>query len=105
MDENMLNIMYKASLEFGLNWRRPLKELAGERLPDLEEPGLSEICTYIAQVRSDIEKLMLDNYTDINDGSVDPDKIFDEIRARYKWMNESNVSHGYSQGMYYAWRS
>ena len=104
MDKNTLNIMYAASLEFGPNWRKSLKELANEQLPELAEPELSEICVYISQVRADIEAIMLENYAGIIDGAIESGKVVNKIKTRYDWIDEKNISHGYSQGMYYAWR-
>jgi len=103
MDERHLNIIYGASLEFGKNWMRPIIELAQERIPDLAEPELTTICSYVEAVRNDINELVLENYDELVNDKVSQDKIKDIIRQRYAWMNEDNVSRGFSQGMYYAW--
>ena len=103
MNADILNILYAASLEFGEDWRRPLPELAKERLSHLNETEITEAAALIYDVRNNIEQLMFDNYTKINERTVSKDQIKKEIQTRYPWMNEENVDHGFSQGMYYAW--
>ena len=103
MDEFDLNIIYDASLEFGENWRRPITELTRERLPNIDESLLLEMSNYIEEVREDIEQLVYDNYADIIAKKISEKEVKDKILGSYPWMNNENVNHGFSQGMYYAW--
>ncbi len=99
-----LNILFDASLEFGSNWMRPIKELAQERLPELTEEESSEISLYIEQVRSDINGFISDKYDyRIQNTVIAAAEIKQWIKENYTWMNKKNISHAYSQGMYYAW--
>ncbi len=54
-----LNALYSASLEFGANWRRPLDQLAAERLPHRPEPELAELVGAISSCRGAIEDHIL----------------------------------------------
>jgi len=100
-----LNLLYDKSLEFGKHWLRPLVEWARELWPQRDIEKQTEISQYIEKVRDEINEYIYDKY----DRSVDKLTVSDEnvktwIRKNYPWMSEENISHAYSQGMYYAWR-
>jgi hypothetical protein len=104
-DAQCLNILYDAALAaFSENFMQPVKEFARELLPELREPGLTEICAYLEKVRDDINKLVYNNYEKYEKHEISQDEIKSIIRQKYPWMDESNLSRGLSQGMYYAWR-
>jgi hypothetical protein len=104
VNEQYLNILYDAALEFGENFMRPVKELAQELLPELREPELTAICSYIEKVRDNVNELVYINYIKYEHHEISQDEIKNIIRQRYLWMDENNISRGFAQGMYYAWR-
>ncbi len=103
MNEKHLNILYKASLEFGVNWRRPLTELADERLPKLSQIEHNQLCEYVENARKNIEKYVEEHFDYEKGLSIPEVEAIQWIQQNYSWMNKKNISHGISQGMYYAW--
>ena len=98
-----MNILYDAALEFGANWRRPLIELAKEKLPNHNQPEYEELCFLVEKARKDIEKYIECHY-EYGKGLVLPMKeVISWIKQNYPWMSNKNVSHGINQGLCYAW--
>ena len=103
MDEKWLNILYEAALEFGINWRRPLKELASERLPNLQQSDREELCLSVGKAREAIEKYVENHYEYKKGLTVPEEEAFLWIKQNYPWMSRRNIARGISQGLYYAW--
>jgi hypothetical protein len=100
-----LNVLYDAALEFGENWRRPLVELASERLPHLTAQQRDDLAEIVSTCRADIEEHVAELYETY--GDLWPDRAKREARDwivdHFPWMNDANIDHGISQGVYYAW--
>jgi hypothetical protein len=92
-----LNLLYHASLEFGENWLRPLTEWAAELFPEMGAAERGEISAYIEHTRGEIENYVAEHCPAARES------VKRWIHKQYPWMDEDNVSRGYSQGMYYAW--
>jgi hypothetical protein len=73
-------------------------------LPELRDPELTGLCSYVEKVRDDIRELVYSNCDKYEKHEISQDEIKNIIRKRYLWMDENNISRGLAQGMYYAWR-
>ena len=103
MDDTYMNILYDAALEFGANWRRPLVELANERLPNLNQSDCEELCFLVERAREGIEKYIENHYEFEKGLTVPEEEVILWIKQNYPWLSDKNISHGMSQGLYYAW--
>jgi hypothetical protein len=99
MKPDALNLLYHASLEFGENFRRPLKEWSGELFPEMGAKERAEISAYIETVRSEIEDYVAEQYP----LQTTQESVLRWIHERYPWMDQDNAMRGFSQGMYFAW--
>jgi hypothetical protein len=100
-----LNKLFDAALEFGVNWRAPVMELASERLPQHSPTERAELAATIEDCRNSIEDHVRDSY-DRNGGEWGEDEsraTATWIKHTYPWMTEENVRHAISQSVYYAW--
>ena len=100
-----LNVLYDAALEFGENFRRPVVELAAERLPHLEAEEQGELARLVTSCRAAVEEHIAEVYETYGDQWPDSAKLdaHDWIAESFPWMTDDNISHGISQGVYFAW--
>lgn len=105
MNEEILNMVYSASLEFGEHFHRPVIEIVEELYPRIDSDEKTSIAEYIEQTRDTIEQYFYDGY---DCGNENANKELQRrgkqwIKNKYSWMNCENVDRAASQGMYYAW--
>ncbi len=100
-----LNTLFDAALAFGPDWRRPLAELARERLPLRSAEYHAGIVPVVESCRSNIEEFIDAEYhRHGGDWSRAASKDAESwIVERYGWMTEKNRQHAINQGVYYAW--
>lgn len=105
MDEQILNTVYSASLEFGENFHRPIIEIIEEFYSDISNDEKISIASYIEQIRNDIENYFYSNYDYKNETANMELQHHGKqwIKNKYHWMNIENINRSVSQGMYYAW--
>ena len=87
------NVLLDAALEFGKNWRRDVRVLAGERLPGLDEGVRSALAEEVVATRAAIERLILVRW-DAAGGTwsgADSDAAQRFVRTAYPWMEERNI--------------
>ena len=97
MNEEILNTIYSASLEFGENFHKSILEIDEEK---------TSTAYYIEKTRDSIERYFCNQY-DCKNENVDSElrKQGEKwIKDNYPWLNSENVNRALSQGMYYAWR-
>jgi len=99
------NLLFEAALEFGPNWRRPVGELAAERLPHLDPDKMRKLSEEVSAARAAIEAWIANRCLDVGlDWSPsDHEDSKQYICAIYPWMTLPNVTRAVSQGMYYVW--
>ena len=100
-----LNRLYDASLEFGPNWRRPIPELAAERLTHLSLDEQAEISALVGECRGAVEDQVAKVHHEVGGDWTTAlvDEVEEWITARFPWVDADNRSHAISQGQYYAW--
>lgn len=106
MKSDELNLVYSASLEFGANWRKPIPDIVKELLPELVKSEQLKLSQYIEETRKTIENHIYDSYNREDDSKNDnlSSEATAWVKSNYPWMNDDNVGHAVSQGIYYAWR-
>ena len=62
MNEEILNKVYSASLEFGENFHKPIIDIVAELYPYIPDDEKTAIADYIGQMRDDIENFFYDKY-------------------------------------------
>lgn len=105
MNEELLNIIYYASMEFGKDFGKPLIELIEELYPELPHEQKDALATSIEQTKRAVEQYFFDSYDTKNE---EANQTLQErgkqwIKEQYPWMDEENVNRAAGQGMYFAW--
>ena len=62
MNEEILNTVYSASLEFGENFHKPIIDIVAELYPYIPDDEKTAIADYIGQTRDAIEQYFYDKY-------------------------------------------
>lgn len=103
MEDKHLNKLYKAALEFGANFRRPLPDLAKERLPSINEYERDCLCKCVDIARSSINEYIQNHFEYEIGLTIPEDEVVLWIKQNFPWMNKRNISNGIGQGIYFAW--
>jgi hypothetical protein len=99
------NVLFDAALEFGNNWRRDVRSLATERLPDLDDGERAALAREVEAARAGVEQWVLGRWAAVGGEWSRSDSVAarEFVRTTYPWMDGRNVSHAVSQCTYYAW--
>ncbi len=99
-----LDSVYAASLEFGSDWRRPVADLAAQRLPGRSAEHLAAAADAVGSCRSEIEqhiavehRRLAGAWTRADEADVDA-----WIASKFPWMSRANRRRALRQGQYYA---
>lgn len=99
----LLNEGLHLAMEWGENWLKPIQERLASRYPALPKGELDEInATCQAAMRfghDTVYDLALKLGKETKHEDFEPVMV-----AKYPWVSSSNLSHLFSQGMYYAWK-
>ena len=97
---DVLNEVYRKALEWGENWRRPIQSIVEETIEETGEAEKQKIAEYIKTVRSDIEEYIYYRYQDFK-LEIDYKSLYAWIQNKYPWIDNDNLKHAVSQGIYY----
>jgi hypothetical protein len=101
--EALLNEGLDLAMEWGKNWLKPIQERLAVRHPELSQDELNEInaiCQSTMKFGHDyVYNLALKTGKDTKKSDLEL-----AMQSRYPWVNAKNISHLFSQGMYYAWK-
>lgn len=102
MDSEILNTGLDLAMAFGADWLKPIQERLARRYATLTKAELDrydEICRAAMNFgHSEVERV-------VNSAGADAasyDAFERVVLARYPWINARNMTHLFSQGMYYA---
>lgn len=99
----LLNEGLDLAMEWGKDWLKPIQTRLAKRHPELTQKELDELnVTCQAAMRFGhgvVYDLALASGKNTKREDFEP-----VIKARYPWINHKNISHLFSQGMYYAWK-
>ena len=101
--EALLNEGLDLAMEWGKNWLKPIQERLAVHHPELSQDELNEInaiCQSTMKFGHDyVYNLALKTGKDTKKSDLEL-----AMQSRYPWVNAKNISHLFSQGMYYAWK-
>jgi hypothetical protein len=100
-----LNRLFEAALAFGVNWRRPVEELAAEHFPNERQEVRDALATAVGECRLAIENHIEATHVRLSGRWTRSEKRQADawITAQYPWMTRKNRQRALSQGQYYAW--
>lgn len=104
ISEMILNEGLDLAMEFSKNWLQPIQERLKVRysyLSKIELETLNDEC--ISAMRFG-HKIIYD-LIKINGKNFDQKKAINEIKNKYHWINDKNLDHLISQGIYYAFKN
>jgi hypothetical protein len=100
MDRNkILNVGLSLAMEFGKHWLEPIQSRLAKSFPDLSPSELDEynsICKSVMEFSNNLVYSMVER-----EGENQKDWKAAILRS-YPWINKENLSHLFSQGVYYA---
>lgn len=97
----ILNAALAMSLEWGENWLKNINERIRAAYPQLTSEDAEILNRWCAEVRSFAYKVIEVEYHTPPEKLIEP--AMPQIKSRYPQLNQENLNHLYSQGMYYAW--
>ncbi len=105
MTPEILNAGLNLAMEFGENWLMPIQNRLGALYPEL---GPGELDQYNAlcqeAMRFGHEQTRLAWRHSGGSQAVAYQKFSHDLRQRYAWVSEDNLSRLFSQGSYSAWK-
>lgn len=100
MNNDILNEAVRLSLEWGKDWQASIVARIVEIHPHLTEAQADELDALCREVQSFCFAL----YEDVYFEKTTRAKAEFEIKTKYTFLDNENVTRLYNQGMYYAWR-
>lgn len=98
MDIDVYNKAVELSLEWGMNFGKPIRDRLTHFYPDLYGDSIKRL----EKESKDIQSYAFDMYWKEVDGEFSLAEIRMNIREKYPWLNDNNLSLLETQGMYYA---
>jgi len=98
MTDEMLNHALRLSLEFGPNWLKPVDGRLREKYPELT-PGKAREADAICKKIRDFAN---GGIAMVFHGRQQESVVRAAIMEKWPWIDAENLSHMWSQGMYYA---
>lgn len=98
-----LNAGLALAMEWGENWLKPIQARLRLRYPQLSQAELDQFNSLCQEAM----KFGHDTVYELAQEAGTKTRVSDfesRFRTRYPWADARNVSHLYSQGMYYAWK-
>jgi len=101
--EALLNEGLNFAMEFGENWLKPIQDRLAPRHPELSQDELNEVNAICPAAMKFGHDYVYDLAVKVGKGTKQSD-FEPAMKSHYAWVNAKNVSHLFSQGMYYAWK-
>lgn len=99
----VLNAGLNLAMEWGEQWLQPIQQRLAKRYTGLSVEELDRYnaeCQAAMKFGHDLVYLMAERLG----ADVNMDAWRGQVLERYSWINESNLSRLFSQGMYYAYK-
>jgi hypothetical protein len=105
MEEEIQNAGLSFAMEWRSNWLKSISERLRKKFPYLTEQQLAEYDNYCRDCMSYAHSIVPKCWAETNKDQSKAYQLFEEkMRSRYAWITNSNLSHAFSQGCYYAWK-
>jgi hypothetical protein len=102
-EEALLNYALDLAQEWGKQWFKPIQPRLLEAYASLSEPELDRLNS-IAQCAMKFGHDLVYSMAEQHGKKVDESTWREKYVARYPWVDEKNLRHLFSTGMYYAWK-
>lgn len=99
MNADIRNAALRLSLEWGENFMAPIQARLRETFPELTPDQADELEKSSRQIQSFAFALYEELYFE---RMTRPD-VEAQIKAKFPFLNDENMTRLYNQGMYYAW--
>ena len=99
MEATYLNIAYDELMTWGPRLAEPLLPRILERIPEIN----LEMATALEHECQKAHRLANALCERSYDGELTPLQVQKLLLEQFAWIDAVNLSHAYSQGMYYAW--
>jgi hypothetical protein len=107
LSDTILNDALDMSMTWGENWGKPINGRMQERYPEITDTQAEALQQWSRAMCSAAFALVEDGYQEAiaKPGGEDALRaaLTAYVQQYYPQMSEGNISHLYSQGMYYAW--
>jgi len=106
----ILNSGLEFAMEFGKNWLKPVQQRLLSKYGVITQDELDKYDQVSREVMNSGHKYIYDSLSKLYDDQhkIGKDKLQEAFNAfildKYKWVNQDNLSHLFSQGCYYAWK-
>jgi hypothetical protein len=102
-ESQILNDGIDYAMEFGSNWLQPIQSRLLKLYPELSE---SELDNFNTKCKTAMTAGHYQVYVLAEElgKEVSFDLFLTNYSKSYPWVNEKNLKHLFSQGMYYAWK-
>ncbi len=97
---NQLNTALRLRLEWGPNATRPLDQRIREAYPQLPESEVKQLVS----TANEIATYAFDVWEKAYNKKISAGQAKAQIKARYPGIDDDNLSHLETQGMYFAWK-
>jgi hypothetical protein len=109
-ESEILNIGLDLAMEWGEYWLTPIQERLKKQVSFLTKAQLDNYNNICKSTMDDchkylytfLEKLCKENKRIKNSELNEQWNTY--VTSKYVWINENNLSHLFSQGMYYSWK-
>lgn len=102
-DIEIRNVGLDLAMEWGENWLCPIQDRLSSKYPDLDKEALDRYDRLCRAVMNEGHGLVWD-MAEAGLDRVSNDEWKRQIKASFPWIDDSNLSRLFSQGMYYAWK-
>ncbi|HEV2680757.1 MAG TPA: hypothetical protein VGV14_09685, partial [Rhodanobacter sp.] len=99
----LLNEGLDLAMEWGKNWLKPIQDRLAFGHPELTREELDEVNAISQNAMKFGHGYVYDLALKAGKDTKKSD-LESAMQSRYPWVNARNLSHLFSQGMYYAWK-
>ena len=99
MNDEIRNCAINLGLEWGDNWQAPIGARIVKSHPQLIESEVEELET----LSREVQKFAFALYEELYFERMTRPDVEAQIKAKFSFLDEHNMTRLYNQGMYYAW--
>jgi hypothetical protein len=101
--EAVLNDGLRLAMEFGQDWLKPIQLRLSQLHPELTPAELDRLNETCRSAMSYGHKVTYEQSVSLG-AAVSVKTVAPVVHEKFAWVNEENMAHLFSQGMYYAYK-
>ena len=102
-EEALLNYALDLAQEWGNEWLKPTQERLRQSYPQMSQSELDRLDS-MARAAMNYGHELVHSMAAKEGANVNQSAWCECVLSRYPWVDERNLKHLYSTGMYYAWK-